>query len=115
MAEVTFDLDDVEHGTRSGYVLAGAAALAVTAEIRRLRALNQHLAGALERATTGQVDPVSLRLGLAPIDTGDQPPPDLDEMRRLIAARREHGCVAASIWLHDLEWILDHHGGELGQ
>ena len=27
MAEVTFDLDDVEHGIRSGYVLAGAAAL----------------------------------------------------------------------------------------
>ncbi len=76
-------------------------------EIDRLSAQNEHLAGALERATTGQQDPVALRLGLAPIDTGDQPPPDLDEMRRLVTARKKHGCVAASVWLHDLEWILD--------
>ncbi len=94
-------------------------------ENERLRAENEHLAGALQRATTGQQDPVSLRLGLPPVDTGDQPPPDLDQMRRLITARREHGCVAASIWLHDLEWILDaladsiplrpQHRGELDQ
>lgn len=94
-------------------------------EIDRLTAQNEHLAGALERATTGRIDPVSLRLGVAPIDTADQPPPDLDEMRRLVKARAEHGCLAASVWLHDLKWILDaladsipirpDHRGELDQ
>lgn len=79
----------------------------ICAELARLRAQNEHLAGALERATTGQQDPVALRLGLPPVDTDDQPPPDLDEMRRLVTARKKHGCVAASVWLHDLEWILD--------
>ena len=77
------------------------------AELRRLRAENEHLAGALERATIGQQDPVALRLGTRPVDTGPQPAPDLPEMRRLMDARRATGCVAASVWLHDLQWILD--------
>lgn len=76
-------------------------------ENHRLTAQNKHLAGALERATTGQTDPVSLRLGLPPTDTSGQTPPDLDEMRRLVKARAERGCVAASVWLHDMQWILD--------
>lgn len=78
-----------------------------TTEIDRLRTENEHLAGALERATVGQLDPVSLRLGHRPVDTGPQPPPDLQQMRRLMDTRRETGCVAASVWLHDLQWILD--------
>ena len=82
-------------------------AIALCDDLDRLRVENEHLAGALERATVGQQDPITLRLGSRPVDTGNQPPPDLEEMRRLMTARREHGCVAVSVWLHDMQWILD--------
>ena len=85
----------------------GSTIAQVLDDVDRLRSHTEHLAGALERATVGQQDPVALRLGTRPVDTGPQPAPDLPEMRRLMDARREAGCVAASVWLHDLQWILD--------
>lgn len=84
-----------------------SAAAGARRALANLYAHTEHLAGALERATVGQQDPVALRLGTRPVDTGPQPAPDLPEMRRLMDARREAGCVAASVWLHDLQWILD--------
>ena len=110
MAECCARIDPPAEGTYWLAEPAGhdtAAPADLCAELVRLRAENKHLAGALERATVGQTDPVSLRLGIPPADTAGQPPPDLDEMRRLVKARAEHGCVAASVWLHDLQWILD--------